>query len=291
MQMEIIHNGRITRQIFHNGKTYLVAPESGDYKIRLYNPSPSRQMAVISVDGVNVVNGEDAGFSGPGYVIDAWGTVEIPGWRRDGGKAAAFEFKAQEGSYAAQTGRGTSNVGVIGVAVFAEKVKVRTPSIYRDPLANRNPLASYLGDVPRNGDITYSQLKSHTKSCGMDADYEDPLTQTLSCMNMDSHPSASMKGESVIRGASANFMAVETSVKDVGTGYGHEVNFHTHTTDFQKASSTPSQILQVQYATLERLQSWGVPTDEPVVATSPNPFPMSQPTVPAPNGWHPNMGR
>ena len=120
MQLDIIHNGQVLRTLAHEGQNYASAPKGGTYAIRLRNTSPFRKLAVVSVDGINVVNGADAGVHGSGYVLDAYGTVDIPGWRRSDNTVAAFEFKEQGGSYAAQTGRGTSNVGVIGVADEAQ---------------------------------------------------------------------------------------------------------------------------------------------------------------------------
>jgi hypothetical protein len=78
-------------------------------------------LAIISVDGINIVNGEKAGFDGPGYVILPGQTVNIPGWHRTDEEVAKFEFKPQDKSYSAQTGQGTSNTGVIGLAVYDEK--------------------------------------------------------------------------------------------------------------------------------------------------------------------------
>lgn len=130
MQIEIIgKKGRTLRSINHGGQTYIEAPEKGEYKIRLRNTSANRRLAIVSVDGVNVLDGKDAGFDGRGYVLRPWETIDIPGWMRSDSKVAKFEFKEQGGSYAAQTGRGVSNVGVIGVAVYDEKVNLFVPYV------------------------------------------------------------------------------------------------------------------------------------------------------------------
>ena len=129
MQVQVVQDGRVLPTILHEGQTYVETPTSGNYALRITNNFHRRRLAIVSVDGVNVINGKDASYEGGGYVLDAWQTVDIPGFRRDSGKVAAFEFSEQGDSYAAQTGRGTQNVGVIGVAVFDEKVQatVRTP--------------------------------------------------------------------------------------------------------------------------------------------------------------------
>ena len=76
----------------------------------------------MSVDGRNVVDGEKAGFDGPGYVLRGFEVLEIPGWRRSDSQVARFEFQPQDKSYVAAIGDGVSNTGVIGVAVFEELI-------------------------------------------------------------------------------------------------------------------------------------------------------------------------
>ncbi|MGH8135819.1 MAG: hypothetical protein ACRER4_05675, partial [Steroidobacteraceae bacterium] len=78
-------------------------------------------LTVTSVDGVNVVSGQTAAANQTGYVLDPYGTVQIDGWRKSMDEVAAFYFTSLPDSYAARTGR-PDNVGVIGVAVFRERV-------------------------------------------------------------------------------------------------------------------------------------------------------------------------
>ena len=121
MQVEILQNGQVLRQYRHNDQVYIEAPPSGDYQIRLTNNFPGRRLVVMSVDGVNVIDGKTAGDQGTGYVLGAWQCATIKGWRRTDTEVASFKFKADGESYAAQTGRGTANTGVIGIAIYEEK--------------------------------------------------------------------------------------------------------------------------------------------------------------------------
>jgi hypothetical protein len=77
-------------------------------------------LAVVSVDGVNVVTGETASAAQSGYVIERGMPLSIAGWRKSMEKIAAFYFTDLGDSYAARTGR-PDNVGVIGVALFRRK--------------------------------------------------------------------------------------------------------------------------------------------------------------------------
>jgi hypothetical protein len=52
---------------------------------------------------------------------------DITGWRKSNAEVAAFEFTAAPNSYAARTGR-PANVGVIGVALFRERLPEPPPA-------------------------------------------------------------------------------------------------------------------------------------------------------------------
>jgi hypothetical protein len=77
-------------------------------------------LAVVSVDGVNVVSGETASPDQAGYVIEPGGYVNIQGWRKDLDRTAAFYFADPGDAYASRTGR-PDNLGVLGVALFRER--------------------------------------------------------------------------------------------------------------------------------------------------------------------------
>ena len=121
INVEILHNNQPLRQIHHEGQVFAVAPKDGNYELRLTNSSYNRLLIVLSVDGVNAVDGTDAGYDGSGYVLSSRQSFVVKGWMRDHNEAAAFMFSTPEQSYAEQTGRTADNVGVIGAAVFEEK--------------------------------------------------------------------------------------------------------------------------------------------------------------------------
>ncbi|HXZ50484.1 MAG TPA: hypothetical protein VEH51_00655 [Burkholderiales bacterium] len=107
---------------WHQGRAYLAGTPGHEYQLLLHNRSAEPLLAVVSVDGVNVVTGETANPSQGGYVVPAGRSVEILGWRKSLSHTAAFYFTDLGDSYAARTGR-PDNVGVIGVALFRQKVR------------------------------------------------------------------------------------------------------------------------------------------------------------------------
>lgn len=104
-----------------DGRRFIAGTEGHRYALRVSNRSAGRVLVVLSVDGVNVVTGEDASPDQRGYVLDAGMSTEITGWRKSLGEVAQFRFSLPADSYAARTGR-AANLGVIGAAVFTERV-------------------------------------------------------------------------------------------------------------------------------------------------------------------------
>ncbi len=101
------------------GQRFVLGELGERYRIRIVNPTPARVEAVVSVDGLDAIDGEPASLAKRGYVIPAFGDVTIDGWRTSLDTVAAFRFSSLRDSYAART-QSARNVGVIGVAFFRE---------------------------------------------------------------------------------------------------------------------------------------------------------------------------
>lgn len=109
--------------VYRHGSRHYVAGTPGQpYRILLTNRTGARVMAVVSVDGINVLSGDNAAPSQSGYVLEPYQSATIDGWRKSMRHVARFEFAEVYDSYAGQTGRG-NQVGVIGVAVFQERYR------------------------------------------------------------------------------------------------------------------------------------------------------------------------
>lgn len=103
----------------HQGRLYVAGTPGNRYAVNLYNKSGGRVLTVVSVDGVNALNGQTAATSQSGYVLSASQSAEIAGWRKSMEEVAAFYFTSVADSYAGRTDR-PQNVGVIGVAAYRE---------------------------------------------------------------------------------------------------------------------------------------------------------------------------
>ena len=102
------------------GRWFVAGQPGKEFQLSVRNRSGGDLLAVVSVDGVNVVSGETAAQWQSGYVVDRGRSLSLRGWRKSLEKVAAFYFTDLGNSYAARTGR-PDNVGVIGVAVFKRK--------------------------------------------------------------------------------------------------------------------------------------------------------------------------
>lgn len=107
---------------FQNGKKFVMGNMGQRYRIRVNNPTSQRVEAVVSVDGLDAIDGQTASTSKRGYVVPAFGSVTIDGFRTSMDSVAAFRFTTVSDSFAGRTGT-DRNVGVIGVAIFRERVE------------------------------------------------------------------------------------------------------------------------------------------------------------------------
>jgi hypothetical protein len=115
------------------GKTFALGHPGERYMLAVENSTSERVEVVASVDGVDVISGDDASFRHRGYVVPPWSSVQIDGWRTSEQSVAAFRFSSVAESYAARTGRGR-DVGVIGFAFFSEAPRYEPePQRYAPP--------------------------------------------------------------------------------------------------------------------------------------------------------------
>ncbi len=111
----------IMRNYHSGGRRYVAGRKNARYAISVKNNSRSRLEVVLSVDGLDVVDGKPASLTKRGYIVWPGQTLEVKGWRASEDKVASFVFAPVAGSYANLRHGETRNVGVVGLAVFTEK--------------------------------------------------------------------------------------------------------------------------------------------------------------------------
>jgi hypothetical protein len=223
-----------------DGRRYVVGAPGNEYAVRIRNCTGRRILAVASVDGVNVISGETASPDQSGYVIEPWGSVEIAGWRKSMSHTAAFFFTDLGNSYAARTGR-PIDVGVIGVAVFAERFQ---------------PVARWRQNIAED-------TKNET------ADRVGRLAAA------PASPLASADASSAERASSEAAAPSAAPLAKLGTGHGRAESSWARQVSFVRATPEPAQVLAIQYDRYDNLASLGIVPPRPshLAHQQPRPFP------------------
>ena len=154
--------GRRLQVYWHEGRAWVVGKPGNEYQISVRNQRSEDVLAVMSVDGVNVITGETASLQQSGYILSAWQPVDVKGWRKNMERTAAFYFTEISDSYAARTGR-PDNVGVIGIALFQRKRYQPAP---HDIVPYSKRSAPYPADQAASG----SPAERHAEAYGEDRD-------------------------------------------------------------------------------------------------------------------------
>ena len=224
-----------------DGRHFVIGAPGNEYAVRIRNCTGQRILAVTSVDGVNVITGDTASPDQSGYVIEPWGSVEIAGWRKSMSHTAAFYFTNLGDSYAARTGR-PFDVGVIGVAVFAERAEPVVTRRQRIAGGSREESADHAG---RQATMPASA----------------PVEAEAS--------SAERAANEAVAGAPVAPLA------KLGTGHGRTESSYARQTSFVRATGEPAQLVAIQYDRHENLASLGVVPPRPanLARQQPRPFP------------------
>jgi hypothetical protein len=250
---------------FRHGADIWIAGFQGErYNLRLQNHSPERVEVVVSVDGRDVVSGRLGDYAKQrGYVLDPFGVLSIEGYRQSLDSVAAFRFADLPDSYAARMGT-PANVGVIGVAVFAEKSHKRRHDL---------PLAPVDGD-PFPGEDAGAPAAAPRSSVVSGSD------------------KARRKAESRGEGADMSWAAPEQP-SQLGTEYGESTFAPVEEVSFKrKHSKKPDQLIVVRYDSMEGLRARGIIFDdvhrEPLRTWDrepPRPQPREFAPPPPPRDW------
>lgn len=112
--------GQLLESLSVNDKNYVIGEVGRRYAIVVHNYTDRRVEVVLSVDGLDVMDGKAAAFTKPGYLIEPNSTLKVDGFRQSMETVAAFRFGSVSESYANKKYGDTRNVGVIGLALFYE---------------------------------------------------------------------------------------------------------------------------------------------------------------------------
>jgi hypothetical protein len=126
IDVQVMVEGRTAPLFFAPGRfdrRYFQAFRGRNYSLVVRNNSAQRVGVLLSVDGLNVVNGERSRLSRNEamYVLDPHERTVIRGWRTSLQDVRKFVFVNEERSYAERTGQANGDMGWIRVLAFRER--------------------------------------------------------------------------------------------------------------------------------------------------------------------------
>jgi len=235
-------DGRVLPLHEKEGRRWVVGTPGQEYAIRVCNTSGGRVLAVMSVDGINVVSGDTASPAQSGYVLGAYECADINGWRKNLASTAAFYFTELPDTYAARTGR-PENIGVIGVAFFRERPQ---PVAWKD---SPRKLAASPAAEP------VARQEAAAGSASAEGRVGDAPARRDNFASEGPAPALGAK---------------------IGTGHGRSESSYVQTTRFDRESEMPNETVAIHYDRRENLIAMGI-LPRPSIARSPIPFPAWMP--------------
>ena len=250
-------NGNSLPTFVKDGRTFLLGEPGLRYNIRVRNPTGRRVEAVVSVDGRDALSGQPGDYVNQrGYVLPAYGSLLVEGFRRSLEEVAVFRFTSPEDSYSSRMGT-PQNVGVIGVAFFPERVQPPAPVTRRPrPLPRPAPLPDdYFGD----GRASSRDLESERAP-------ERPQMKPAA-PSAGSAPASEGRADSAtrLRGAAKGSFDDQRearpsgSVNNLGTEFGESRESVVSSVFFERASAThPALLGTLRYDDADGLVARGI---------------------------------
>lgn len=261
-EIEVLVNGKPVQEYSHQGKIFIEGKEGTEFSLRLRNRSNKRALFVPTIDGLSVMTGKEASFESSGYIVSAYSTEAIDGWRTSDDDVAKFFFAKVAESYAARTGKG-GNVGIIGCAVFKEKELPPQPIVIKEyipmPIHPRCPWAYHYGNGNCNSNGIY-----------LGGYYASSTGMGMSGASLSgTHTSATF---TVSNNAQSQMMAAAKAQSSLGTGFGEQKHSPVRTVSFERADKMPETVLAIHYNTRQNLEEMGVEFKRTLYA-APSAFP------------------
>lgn len=271
-------------EYYHNGAVWIEGREGNNYTIDIRNNTHRRALFIVSVDGLDVVEGQPAGPRSQGYVVGPQETISIPGWKLNNQEAAEFFFSRSRESYVNAIGGTTTNTGVIGTMVFSEYVE---PTRHEDYYIARRLTSTA---VPNLGlTVSWPSISNAPLVGGT------ITSASLNAAASGPHGPAGAAGPKGVTSVSLlaqqqSYNAITSSpvTQDVGTGFGQATVWQTQTTQFRRANPDhPDAVLALYYNTARNLEKMGIRLRKKRdVSYQANPFPGYTATgCKPPPGW------
>lgn len=308
-ELQVLVNGVPAQTYEHAGENFVLGRLGARYTLRVLNHTARRIEAVLSVDGRDAIDGKPADVrSKRGYLVPAWGAVDVDGWRLSRAAVATFRFATVADSYVARTGS-ARDVGVIGLAVFPERYVPPPRPVYAPPPRYQpwpNDDERELGDASAPGGADLLR----DKNINREGAAAPPAKSSRADSPMSGFGSGAGPSGEAARSPRSSSRA-EAQADDafegpaprrrpgLGTEFGEAMSSPVREVSFQRANaSRPAVVLGVRYNDRDGLVALGidvdgccVPTDDLAWRQSATPFPGDDRRYTAPPaGWRAQPG-
>ena len=247
----------------HDGRLFVAGAPGDRYGLRVTNHTGGRVLVVMSVDGVNILSGETAGHDQRGYIFGPHDSYELDGWRKSLSEVADFTFTRLSQSYAARTGR-PGNVGVIGIAVFDEKIV----PVAAEPAPPADDYDRSAADSAGTAGRAQSQRVAPRLAL---REAPEPVTAE----KRESRPASAAGGIGAFTSQRRDAVTAERRDEKLGTGHGAREWSLTSIEPFERATPYPQFTQEIEYDTHDRLVAMGVIPTWRYGERRPRPFPSS----------------
>jgi len=240
--------GRTLPVYWHEGRAYVVGRPGNEYQVIVKNRLGEDLLAIVSVDGLNVMDGQPANpRQGGAYIVSRGTQVDIKGWRKSMEEVAAFYFTSLTDSYAGKTGR-PDNVGVIGVSLFERKRQYFTPGVAETDDGYR-----------RRRDEAHAKSQQAEGQANRDGAPKEERTQ---------------QAPKLVERSSSDSNAPPAAAAPLGTGHGRREESRVQFQRFERSTDAPVETIAIYYDSYRNLVAQGVlqPT---YGRRDPNPWPTS----------------
>jgi hypothetical protein len=246
----------------HAGRRFVAGQPGARYSLRVTNHTEGRLLVVMSVDGVNIITGETAGYGQRGYVLSPHQSYDVSGWRKSDSEVAAFTFAPLPQSYAARTGR-PGDVGVVGLAAFKERLVV-ADSAAPVSASRRGPRSDARSEI---SELVVTGARAASPAAAAPPPSAAQAAPAVRSPTLRPPAAATAPSDAVV--------TAERRAEKLGTAHGAREWSVTTIVDFERATSYPQLVRRIEYDTHDDLVANGVIRPSWDAGHRPRPFPSN----------------
>jgi hypothetical protein len=270
--VQVIRESGETAPTYAAKDRFYVQGNAGErYTIRVTNPTANRVEAVITVDGLDVIDGESGDLRKRGYVVPPYGETRIEGFRTSQADVATFRFSSVDDSYAGKKGK-ARNVGVIAVAIFEEQAPEPEQQIivgeaggdydYEDDLSGRRPGQRGHKAERKSRDVAAADRTPAPRNQGrVEAQKRAPAAEpTTTGGGVARRPAPTPPPHHYDEGESIpmDMPAPRTTRPGLGTEFGEQRYSAASFTRFVRAGNRPIAVAELRYNDTAGLMALGI---------------------------------